>query len=66
MLWITISIIGTCDDKTSRVKVNETLEKSPKTRTFVLYFTSFNNLQGKAKHAIILVPIFSFSIFGKK
>jgi len=53
VLWIIISITGTCDGKISQVKVTETLEKKKKnkqtkTRTFELYFTSFINLQGKA------------------
>ena len=38
VLWIIISVKGTCDDKISRSKVSETLKKRPKTRTFELYF----------------------------
>ena len=38
VLWIIISVKGTCDGKISRSKVSETLKKRPKTRTFELYF----------------------------
>ena len=38
VLWIIISVKGTCDGKISRSKVSETLTKRPKTRTFELYF----------------------------
>jgi len=48
VLWIIISITGTCDGKISRVKVNENLKKSPKTQTLEHYFASFIHLECKA------------------
>jgi len=48
VFWIIISITGTCDGKISRVKVSETLEKSPKTRTLELFFESFIHSECKA------------------
>jgi len=67
VLEIIISIIGTCDGKISRVKVSETLKKSPKTRIFELHFTSFINLRGKASNrcrscVVILVCSLKFNL----
>jgi len=60
VLWIIISVTGTCDGKISRVKVSETLEKSPKTPTFELYFASFIHLECKANRICHLCVVSVF------